>query len=78
MAAYKKLGIRDSEEDNKWIKLVSKEAEDEVAQERKSESLEKQSRGKPLPQQPPPCLSNVLWATVLMKFRVWVHVTVIY
>ena len=43
MAAYKKLGIRDSEEDNKWIKLVSKEAEDEVAQERKSESLEKQS-----------------------------------
>jgi len=46
VAAYKKLGIGDNEEDNKRIKQASKEAEEEVAQERKTELLERQSRGK--------------------------------
>jgi len=41
VAAYKKLGIGDNEEDNRKIKLASKEAEEEVAQERKAQLLEK-------------------------------------
>jgi len=53
VVVYKKLGIGDNEEYKKKIKMASKEAGDEVAQEKKVESLEKQSRGKALPQQTP-------------------------